>query len=69
MNANEILDMIGDARGSYVWDAQQVRSGNRIRTGRSLPIKKMWLIAAIIAMLLMLAGCAVVYVLSLCVTI
>ena len=65
MNANEILDMIGDARGSYVWDAQQVRSGNRIRTGRSLPIKKMWLIAAIIAMLLMLAGCAVVYVLSL----
>ena len=28
MNAHDILDMIGDAKGTYVWDAQQVRSGN-----------------------------------------
>ena len=27
MNSNDILDMIGDAQGTYVWDAQEVRSG------------------------------------------
>ena len=28
MNSNDILDMIGDANGTYVWDAQEVRSGD-----------------------------------------
>ena len=27
MNANDILDMIGDAKGTYVWDTQEIRSG------------------------------------------
>ena len=27
MNSNDILDMVGDANGTYVWDTQEVRSG------------------------------------------
>lgn len=63
MNAHDILDMIGDAKGTYVWDAQQVRSGNVNSSGKKLFSKKLWLIAAIIAMILLLVGCAIVYVL------
>ena len=65
MNANDILDLIGDAKGTYVWDAQQVRSGELIGPGRNMPAKKLWLMAAVIAMMLLLVGCAVVYVLRL----
>ena len=65
MNAHDILDMIGDAKGTYVWDAQQVRSGNIHSSGKKLFSKKLWLIAAIIALILLLVGCAIVYVLSL----
>ena len=65
MKAHDILDMIGDAKGTYVWDAQQVRSGNIKPSGKKLVSKKLWLIAAIIALILLLVGCAIVYVLSL----
>ena len=27
MNANEILDMIGDAKGTYLWETQKYRDG------------------------------------------
>lgn len=63
MKANDILDMIGDAKGTYVWDAQQFR--NITVTRRRMPAKKMWLIAAVIALTLLLVGCAVAYVLRL----
>ena len=63
MNSNDILDMVGDAKGIYVWDAQQIRSGATGTGVRKFPAKKMWLIAAILALLLVLAGCAVVYLL------
>lgn len=63
MNANDMLDVIGDAKGTYVWDAQQVRTGETDTRVRKLPAKKMWLIAAIVALLLVLAGCTVVYLL------
>lgn len=65
MKPDDILDMIGDAKGAYVWDAQQVRSGAVLNTKRKLPAKKMWLIAAVIALTAVLVGCAVVYALSL----
>lgn len=62
MNTNEILDMIGEAEASYVWDAQQVRSGNA-GGRRKLPrAKHIWLIAAIIALMLLLVGCTIAYV-------
>lgn len=65
MNVHDILDMIGDAKDTYVWDAQQVRTGSIPRSHRKTVVKKMWLIAAMIALILLLVGCAVVYVLSL----
>lgn len=63
MNAHDILDMIGDAKGTYIWDAQQVRTGEINIRIRKLPTKKLWLIAAIVALTLILVGCAVVYML------
>lgn len=63
MKPDDILDMIGDAKGAYVWDAQQVRSGAVPIPKRKLPTKKMWLIAAIVALMLLLMGCTVVYLL------
>ena len=63
MNSHNILDMIGDARDSYVWDAQQVRTGSQTTEHRKMPAKKLWLLAAVIALTLLLVGCAVVYVL------
>ena len=65
MNANAVLDMIGDAKDTYVWDAQQVRNGNVTCNKKKISIKRMWFIAAIIAMILTLVGCAIVYVLRL----
>lgn len=65
MNAHEILDMIGEARGDYLWQAQGCRDGRMEPPGRRLPPKRLLLIAAILAMALLLVGCAVVYVLSL----
>ena len=63
MNAHDILDMIGDAKGTYVWDAQQIRSGATGTKVRKTPAKIIWLIAAVIALTLLLVGCAVVYML------
>lgn len=65
MNTQDILDMIGDAKSCYIWDAQQVRNGTLTAAKKKIPVRKIWLIAAIIAMLLMLVGCAVAYVMSL----
>lgn len=63
MNANQILDMIGDAKGSYIWEAQQRRTG-AVKRKRISP-KRVWLLAAIITVALLLVGCTIVYVLSL----
>lgn len=61
MNAENILDMIGDAKGKYIWDAQQVRSGGGHARVRKLAPRKIWFLAAMIALMLLLVGCAVVY--------
>lgn len=59
MNADQILDMIGDARGEYILQAQQHRAGAapkiRLSLNRSL------LIAALIAAMLLLVGCTIAY--------
>lgn len=39
MNVNDVLDMIGDAKGTYVWDAQIIRSGATGTEVRKLPAK------------------------------
>lgn len=64
MNAHDILDMVGYAKGTYVWDAQKVRSGQIITEKPHLSTKRIWLIAAIITLLLLLVGCTVVYLLG-----
>ena len=63
MNAHDILDMVGYAKGTYVWDAQKVRSGQIITEKPHLSTKRIWLIAAVIALTLLLVGCAVIYIL------
>ena len=65
MNSNEILDCIGDAKGEYIWDAQKIRNGEISIQKNIMPKKRIWLMAAVIGLMLLLVGCAVVYVLSL----
>lgn len=58
-----LLDAIGDVRGDFLLEAQQLREG---RTKKILrPRRKLLLIAAVIALSLLLVGCAVAYVLRL----
>lgn len=64
MKSDDILDMIGDAKGEYIRDAQQVRS-SEVRSIQKLPAKRVWLVAAIAALMLVLVGCTVVYMLRL----
>jgi len=64
MNANQILDMIGDAKGAYIWDARQPRRDRAASRKQKPSVKRLWLIAAIVALMLLLVGC-VAYVLSL----
>lgn len=58
MNEYDILDIIGDAKGSYVWDAQQVRSGQSAMQRKRPAVSRVWLIAAVVALMLLLMGCA-----------
>lgn len=59
MNAQDILNMIGDARGEYILQAQKHRAGTapkqRLRVNRAV------LIAAMIALTLLLVGCTIAY--------
>lgn len=64
MNANQLLDAIGDAKDTYVWEAQRRRAGEGPKA-KALPLRKTLLIAAVIALTLLLVGCAVVYALRL----
>ena len=63
MDNHDILDMIGDAKGKYLLEAQACREGNA--AVRHLSLKRVWLVAACIVLALLLVGCAVVYVLRL----
>ena len=62
MNSNDILDMVGDAKGTYVWDAQNIRSGSAPATRKKVSAKRSLLIAAMIALMLLLVGCTIAYV-------
>lgn len=59
MNAMDLLETIGGIRDAYVVAAHSARKQRR------MPRKRMLLIAAIIAVALLLAGCTVLYVLRL----
>ena len=64
MNSNDLLDIVGEAKGPYVLDAVNTRNGVQPQTKR-LSLNRGFLIAAIIAMMLLLVGCTIAYVLSL----
>ena len=59
MKAIDLLVGFNSVKDSYVISAEEFRQGKRKR----LSTRKMWLIAAVIALMLLLVGCAVVYVL------
>ena len=61
MNSNDLFDIIGETPERYVLDAVNTQKTNF----KALPPKRMWLIAAIIALILCLVGCTVAYMLSL----
>ena len=62
MKSNDILDMIGDAKGTYVWDAQRIRSGAVPVAKKKASSQRTLLIAAMIALMLLLVGCTIAYV-------
>ena len=64
MTKEFLLDAIGDAKGSYIWEAQQLRSGKTASAERKQRIspRKLWLLAAVIGLLVLsITACAVVY--------
>ena len=63
MNSNDLFDIIGETPETYVLDAANVNT--KVIPMQKRSPKRMWLIAAIIALILCLVGCAVAYVLSL----
>ena len=59
MNAMDLIYGLNNVQDSYVASAGAFRQ----RKTKHLPKRKLWLIAALIALTLLLVGCAVVYVL------
>lgn len=63
MNAMDLMNGLNHVRDSFVIDAEAFRQGKR--QVHRLPKKRLWLIVAIIALALLLVGCAIVYALRL----
>ena len=61
MNAMDLICGLNNVQDSYVASAEAFRQ----QKPKGLPKRKLWLIAALIALTLLLVGCAVVYVLRL----
>ena len=63
MKAIDLLVGFGSVKDSYVISAEEFRQGKQKAQVKRLSTRKMWLIAAVIALMLLLVGCAVIYVL------
>ena len=63
MKAMDLLVGFGSVKDSYVISAEEFRQGKKKAQIKRLSTRKMWLIAAVIALMLLLVGCAVIYVL------
>ena len=61
MKAIDLLVGFGGVKDSYVISAEEFRQGKNKAQSKPLPTRKMWLIAAMIALTLLLVGCAVAY--------
>lgn len=64
MNANDLLDVIGDAKESHILDAINTCDGVPAKQKR-LSLSRAFLIAAVIVLMLLLVGCTVIYVFGL----
>ena len=63
MKAMDLLVGFESIKDSYVISAEEFRQGKHKAQSKRLSTRKAWLIAAVIALMLLLVGCAVVYVL------
>ena len=63
MKSIDLLKSLGNVKDAYVIGAEEFRQGNCRSNSRALSAKRVWMIAAVIILSLLLVGCAVVYVL------
>lgn len=61
MKSMDLLEVIGSIRDNYIWEGHRQEAIPR----KAVPIRRALLIAAVVALMLLLVGCAVVYVLGL----
>ncbi len=61
MKAMDLLVGLGSVKDSYVIGAEEFRQGKQKAQIKRLSTRKAWLIAAVIALTLLLVGCAVAY--------
>ena len=61
MKSMDLLVGFGSVQDSYVISAEEFRQGKQEAQIKRLSTRKMWLIAAVIALTLLLVGCAVAY--------
>lgn len=60
MNSNELLDILGDVRSEYILEAQKHRTAPPATQTRHSPIKRILLIAAVVALLAAMVGFAAI---------
>ena len=63
MRPIDLLKSFGSVRDAYVLSAEAFRQGTHQPQSRRISAKRIWLMAAVIALMLLLVGCTVVYVL------
>lgn len=63
MKSIDLLKSLGNVKDVYVINAEEFRQGKSQIRNKTLSAKRIWLIAAIIALMLLLVGCTVVYLL------
>lgn len=65
MKPIDLLNSLGTVKDSYVIRAEEFRQGKQHPQGKHISTRRIWLIAAAIVLSLLLAGCAIAYILSL----
>ena len=63
MKPIDLLKSLGNVKDSYVISAEEFRKGKSQAQVKPISAKRVWLIAAIVAIMLLLVGCTVVYLL------
>ena len=61
MKAMDLLTGLNNVRDSYVIGAEEFRQGKQKAQIKRLSTRRIWLVAAVIALMLLLVGCAVAY--------